>query len=296
MSGTTTDSDNNNFTPEQNKRWDEVEAAEERNQNRQNSDGARQLEWSDEQKFAPYFSDANKKIDELVSDARQKKCNIDNELDKSIKEVVQNLAGTLKARGFPVNRIANEIVHQLKGRASRSWILEILSDEYKDKVHQENARKPKGKVAPVAEQSEDNGKGTEQHKQDMTHGDKVAPVAERKKQIMVGVGGHETSGDLQGGNEISGNLPGEHEISGNLPDEQTKESGSGDLPSEQGIDTTENSAANGSPPQHLRILIDGDELSDKMSELHDKGIKNFWLCGRIENHKLLDMVLEREVQ
>jgi hypothetical protein len=260
--------DNNNFTPKQDKRWDELEAAEERDQNRQNSDGTRQL---DEQKFAPYFAAANKKIDELVSDAHQKKDNIDNELDKSIKEVVQNLASTLKTLEFPVNRIANEIVHQLKGRGgSRSWILEVLSDEYKDKTHQENARKRKRKVAPVAEQQ----------KQDLTtsssHGHEVAtvaPVAERNQQIMLGVGGHETT-----------------------------DTGAGDLPmysplSKQEITIIEDSAAKESPQQdrayHLRILIDRDELSDKMAELHYKDIKNFWLCGRIENGKLLDMVLEK---
>jgi hypothetical protein len=256
-------------------------------------DGARHWGWSDEQKFAPYFAAANKKIDELVSDARQKKYNIDTELEKSKREVIQDLASTLRDLGFPVNRIANEIVRQLKGRASRSWILEILDDEYKDKAHQESARKRK--VAPVAEQQ----------KQDLptssSHGDEVvtvAPVAERNQQIMVGVGGHEI---IHTG---SGNLPDEQtkvDDSGNLPDEQTKVDDSGDLPthppSERGIDAI-NSAANGSPPQHhdLRILIDWDELSDKMVELHYKDIKNFWLCGRIENDKLLDMVLEREVQ
>jgi hypothetical protein len=76
------------------------------------------------------------------------------------------------------------------------------------------------------------------------------------------------------------------------PSEQTKEGGSG-APSEQGI-AIENSAT--TPPQHLRVLIDSDELSDKMAELRYKGIKNFWLCGRIENDKLFDMALEREVQ
>jgi hypothetical protein len=80
----------------------------------------------------------------------------------------------------------------------------------------------------------------------------------------------------------------------------------GDLPMdtpskyEQDITTIESSvdsAAKESPQQnhayHLRILIEWDELSDKMAELHYKDIKNFWLCGRIENGKLLDMALER---
>ena len=48
--------------------------------------------------------------------------------------------------------------------------------------------------------------------------------------------------------------------------------------------------------QQIRVLIDWDELQDKMAEVHHKDIKSFWLCGRIENgtKKLLDMVLERE--
>jgi hypothetical protein len=131
-------------------------------QSRQNSDGS----GNDEQRFAHLFVDANKKIDKLVSDANQKKDGIDADVKKSIKKIVQDLASTLKTLGFPVNRIANEIVHQLKGRASRSWILEILTDEYKDKAHQESARNRKHKVATPPE---------------------------RNQQIMVGVDGHETS-------------------------------------------------------------------------------------------------------
>ena len=185
----------------------------------------------------------------------------------SSMEVIQHLARTLRDLGFPVNRIANEIVHQLKGRASRSWILEILDDGYKDKAHQESARKRK--VAPVAERQEEDLASY------VHEAAAVAPVAERDQQITVGVGGHEMT-----------------------------DSGPGDVPiqraSEQDIATIEASAAKESPQQdhayHLRILIDWDELSDKMAELHYKDIKNFWLCGRIENGKLLDMVLEREVQ
>jgi hypothetical protein len=206
LSGITAVGDNNNFTPEQNKRWDELEAAEERHQNRQNSDRAQQqqLSGNDEQRFACLFADANRKIDELESVARQKKSNIDTELEKSKREVVQGLASTLKDSGFPVNRIANEIVHQLKGRASKSWILEILDDEYKDKAHQR-----KRKVGPVADQNQQVG---------VSHGDEtVGPVADQNQQVMVGVGGHEIIG--------SGDLPSE-QGSGDLPSEQD----SGDLP------------------------------------------------------------------
>jgi hypothetical protein len=209
-----------------------------------------------------------------VAYANQKKDGIDADLKKSIKEVVQDLASTLKAQGFPVNRIANKIVHELKDRASRSWMLEILDDEYKDKAHQR-----KRKVGPVADQNQQVGAS---HRDEM-----VGPVADQNRQIMVGVDGHEITGSSEQG-------------SGDLPDEQTKESGSGNLSmhlpprNEQGIDATV--PATKGPAQNLRILIDWDELSDKMAELHYKDIKNFWLCGRIDikNHKLLDMVLEKE--
>lgn len=270
-----TEVDDRNFTPEgiSNKRWKELEAAKKKQeQSRQNSDGSR----NGEQKFAHLFAAANEKIDKLTSDANQKKDGIDADLKKSIKEVVQDLASNLKALGFPVNRIANEIVHQLKGKASRSWILEILPDEYKDKSHQESAqRKQKvppvqqdnsGQIAPLAERQ--SGKATTSNQ--------VTPQQERKQLLMVGTDGHE------------------------IIDTDSRDSPT-DLPSEQAIAVkdSEDSAVKGSPqpqpqqPQQLRILIDWDDLSDKMTELHYKDIKNFWLCGRIENGKLLDIVLER---
>jgi hypothetical protein len=102
--------------------------------------------------------------------------------------------------------------------------------------------------------------------------------AERIQQIMVGVDGHETT-------------------------DTGSEPGSGDSPN-PAIEIHEDSTANKESPQpqqqsqqdHVRILIDWSELSDKMAELHYKDIKNFWLCGRIVNGKLLDIVLEREQQ
>ncbi len=104
----------------------------------------------DEKRFIPFFEAAIHSIDKLTSDFHEKK-----------KRIVEKLAVTLKNKGFRVDGIANEIVHQLKGRASRSWILEILDDEYKDKTYQENARNRR-KAAPLAEQLE--GSLTEQHR------------------------------------------------------------------------------------------------------------------------------------
>jgi hypothetical protein len=105
--------------------------------------------------------------------------------------------------------------------------------------------------------------------------------------VLSGLSGHEIT-DAGAG-----------DLSMHPPSEQMK--GSGDLsihPPSPIIECSENSAAKESPQQHdhLRILIDWEELSDKMADLHYKDIKNFWLCGRIENGKLLDIALEREVQ
>ena len=67
----------------------------------------------------------------------------------SIKQVILNLAEQLKKLGFHVDKIANEIVHQSNGRwGSRAWILRVLPDEFKDKVHQESA-KAKNKQVPI---------------------------------------------------------------------------------------------------------------------------------------------------
>jgi hypothetical protein len=126
-------------------------------------------------------------------------------------------------------------------------------------------------------------------------GHKIVPVPKQKQQITLDVSGHEIT-DTD---------------SGDLPSEQTKEDGSGDLPihplNERDIPTNkglpqpqqptvpQDSTAKVSAQQqdHLRILIDWDKLSDKMAEL-PKDIKNFWLCGRIDNGNLFDMALERE--
>ncbi len=51
------------------------------------------------------------------------------------------------------------------------------------------------------------------------------------------------------------------------------------------------------PPQqqtpHFKVLVNYDELSEKLAELHHKDIKNFWLSGRIEDGRLVDMMLTR---
>jgi hypothetical protein len=89
-------------------------------------------------KFNAAFDAAEKEIAGL-----KEKC------QTSIKQVILNLAEQLKKLGFHVDKIANEIVHQSNGRwGSRAWILRVLPDEFKDKVHQESA-KAKNKQVPI---------------------------------------------------------------------------------------------------------------------------------------------------
>jgi len=274
LSGTTSVGNNNNFTPEQNKRWDELIAAEEeRDRNRQNSDGPA----NDEQRLTDLFADANKKIDKLVSEANQKKGSIDADLEK----IVQNLANDLKALGFPVNKIASEIVRRLEGRITRSWIHEILGNEYKDKTHQEFAKK--------CWKHKDAAPDPVRHEVVPPKEDLTPSLPNEVAQIMVGIDGLETANT----NNSQQNEQGISEDS----------SSQSQQPSKQPIideDSTTKESPQPQPQsqQDFKVLIDWDELSDKMAELHHKGIKNFWLCGRIENgtNKLLDMVLERDQQ
>src|SRR5262249_15577824 len=87
---------------------------------------------NDEQKFAPYFAAAIKKIDDLESHVLKSKI-----------EIVKVLAEELEKAGFPLERIANEIVHHLKGRIYPTYIRRNLDDKHKDKCHSANAKKQK---------------------------------------------------------------------------------------------------------------------------------------------------------
>lgn len=214
-------------------------------------------------------------IDRLNSEATQKKASIETELENNKKNIVLKLADDLKAQGLRVDRIANEIIHQLEGRASDTWIREILPDEYKDKKKQENAKKRWNRdFAPVPVQNQQTTDVVEQPVEQQTT-DEIAQV--QTKRIMVGIDGHEI-------------------IDKDPSSEASKESNSKDLPP-KAIKIPENSVKESPQPQqqsqqdHVRVPIDRDELSDKMAELPEH-IKNFWLCGRIENGKLLDMVLD----
>jgi len=282
-----TEVDDRNFTPEgtSNKHWKELEAAEKKQeQSRQNSDGS----GNDEQKFAPYFADANRQIDELESEASGKKSQIDSDLLNSKIEIVKDLAQKIEKAGFPVKGIANEIVHQLKGKISPTYIRRNLDDKYKDGSQSNNAKKQK--LATL-----------------------VSPTKQLpKQQVTVGVDGHETtdtcSKDLpiDPSRRVKANAKGDSEdlpldppsnqdISVKSTEDLVKKSPQSQQQDIQPITTQQQSQP---PQQQIRVLIDWDELQDKMTEVHHKDIKSFWLCGRIENgtDRLLNMVLKREQQ
>jgi hypothetical protein len=288
-----------NFTPPGTDpgRWAKLKRLEKKSKKsknkKHNTSSTSTKQSSDEQKFEPLFTVAINEIDRLNSEATQKKDSIETELENNKKNIVLKLADDLKAQGLRVDRIANEIIHQLKGRASDTWIREILPDEYKDKKKQENAKKRWNRnFAPAPVQNQQTTDVAEQPVEQQTT-DEIAQT--QTKRIIVGIDGSEI-------------------IDKDPSSEASKESNSKDLPPKaQDIPTIkipEYSVKESPQPQpqpqqqqqqqpqqhHLRILVDWDELSDKMAELHRKDIKNFWLCGRIEDDKLLDMALEREVQ
>jgi hypothetical protein len=233
-----------------------------------NNGAQQQPSGNDEQKFAPYFVDANRQIDELESEANGKKSQIDSDLLKSKIEIVKDLAQKIEKEGFPIERIANEIVHQIKGRISPTHIRDNLEDKYKDRRQSSNAKKRK--VATVV-------LPTDQHSQqplakEDLDANKVATVV--PAEITVCVDGHETTdigrGDLANKQDIATS---HHEYTVPITKQLSQQQ------KQQG---------------HIRVLIDWDELSDKMAEFHYKDINNFWLCGQVENDKLIDIVLERE--
>jgi hypothetical protein len=235
---------------------------------------------NDEKKFASVYVDAIAKIDKLNSDFKK----AGTIFIKKKAEVVRDLANTMKRLEYPVDAIANEIVHQLKGKASRSWIYEVLADEYKDKAHQD-ARKRGHKVDPLADRQEQDLATPSSHGDEVATA-KVALQQERKQLLMVGADGHET---------IDAESESESENLGDLP--STGKGKQGPFPPKQQQNATTESKSKIENPTKgpVQILINRDELSEKMTKL-PKDIKNFWLCGRIENDKLLDMTLEREVQ
>ena len=88
---------------------------------------------SNEEEVSLCFQAAMEKLDNVDADAKKQK-----------RQIVQDLAKDLKGK-IPTERIASEIVHQLRGKVSERLIHDCLDEEYKEKHRVNNARKQKRK-------------------------------------------------------------------------------------------------------------------------------------------------------
>ena len=88
---------------------------------------------ANEEEIYSYFQEAIKKLEKVDADAKKEK-----------KQIVQDLAKVLEGK-IPTDRIAIEIVHQLRGKVSERLIHDCLDEKYKEKHRVENARKQKTK-------------------------------------------------------------------------------------------------------------------------------------------------------
>jgi hypothetical protein len=88
---------------------------------------------SNEEEISLCFQVAIKRLEKVDADAKKEKT-----------QIVQDLAKSLEGK-IPTDRIANEIVHQLRGKVSERLIHDCLDEKYKQKHRVENARKQKRK-------------------------------------------------------------------------------------------------------------------------------------------------------
>src|SRR5215469_16751001 len=202
-------------------------------------EGQKGVQNSDEQRLAQLFADANKRIDKVESDSLRSKIKI-------VKDIAQQIE---KEGLIPTERIANEIVHQLKGRISAAYIRRNLDDRYKDEHQSINAKKQKVaiQVSPT------------NPKQLTLYSDIGDPKAATKdQQLRAGVDGHETTDqDTVLGDQSS--KQGIHQDW--LPQVPHNQSS-------QQSTTTENPTAKQSPQTRpIRVLIDWDELQEKIAEV-----------------------------
>src|SRR5215469_632320 len=109
------------LTPEEEERWAELEANEEKAEEWQlqhHQPGSPKVNFTDsQQEISAYFEAAIKKLDKVDSDANKKR-----------SEIVQELARDLEGK-MPTDEIAAEIVHQLRGRIGERRVYECLEGE-----------------------------------------------------------------------------------------------------------------------------------------------------------------------
>jgi hypothetical protein len=94
---------------------------------------------ANEQEISLWVQVAIERLEKVDSDAKEKKTQI-------VKDLAKNLEGKI-----PTDRIANEIVHQLRGKVSERLIHSCLEKKYKEKYRVENAQKRKKKREVTAE-------------------------------------------------------------------------------------------------------------------------------------------------
>ena len=91
----------------------------------------------------------------FVEEAKAKLDKIEGQAKKEKRQVIIDLAKDLEGK-IPIDSISVEIVTQLRGRVSESFIHQCLDDKYKQKHRVENAKKRKKKEGQEEDISEEN--------------------------------------------------------------------------------------------------------------------------------------------
>jgi hypothetical protein len=189
----------------------------------------------------------------------------------------------LEKAGFRIEEIANEIVHHLKNKVSERHIRGSL-DKYKNRRQSTNAKKQKEKVVaqvpPTKSLVEQPSSEVVKISNKESEVDKKIKVKDQEKPINLL--GHETAIS-----EESTKI--ENPIT-TMQDQKNLTDFGYRPPIEQ--KPLLPSQLQGQP---IRVLIDYDELNERLAELHHKDII-FWLSGTIINGRLIDLVLERDQQ
>jgi hypothetical protein len=129
---------------------------------------------SEHEEIALLFRAANDKLDKVDDDAKKEK-----------QQVVRDLARDLE-KFRPIDKIASEIVEELREKVSKSVVYAALDERYKTSYRVQNARKRKKKKA-----------------------DSLAPTSELK-QVIIDTSGHSTQqlvSEPDSSDDYDGNKP-----------------------------------------------------------------------------------------
>ncbi len=119
-------------------------------------------------------------VTRLFVDARDKLVRIEGNAIKQKKQIVVDLAKSLEGK-VPMDSICMDIINQLRGQVSASFIRQCLDEKYKQKIMGENARKQqqKQKIQQESKNDEKLATVTSLNQEDV----------ENKKEIIVVDGG-----------------------------------------------------------------------------------------------------------